>query len=331
LCAIFCAAPGAPHHRSCGPAVEFPATLVMLTISAGLLSMLLPQTSPATNVCSRHCAENSVRLCTNGGLCSVDGWAALEAELDSQPVFVLGNAAGEPMLLEKEVGRPIMVCFADLFRAEAELANAKRLHPDLNLALLPVGMGDAVRRQQDGTAMIVPSQNECAAANLDPTDPSSADLVPLFGCTKVMKPRVSNPDVMAMPLFLSSADAQAAVDAALAEFAVPEGMSAQAVGLDILVIPLQKACELIATGKETRFEIHAPSKSKEWVTNWQGADGAANPETAERGEEGGTTDAAVEAAEKQAMYETLIDQRQEMLKRTGGAFPRPSFDPGSEA
>ena len=34
---------------------------------------------------------------------------------------------------------------------------------------------------------------------------------------------------------------------------------------------------------------------------------------------------------KQAMFETLIDQRQEMLKRTGGAFPRPSFDPGSEA
>ena len=143
---------------------------------------------------------------------------------------------------------PTTIFFADLFRAEAELANANRLYPELGLELLPVGMGDAYARVQSGSAMLVPSQNELAAAGLDPNEQNT---VPLFGCTKLMQPRRSNPDLKAMPLFVSSADARAALDAALnaSGFVVPEGMEAQGVGLDILAITLNKACELIVVAR----------------------------------------------------------------------------------
>ena len=57
--------------------------------------------------------------------------------------------------------------FSDLFRAEAELANARRIYPELELELLPVGLGDAFQRTQAGKAMIVPSQNEVANAGLE--------------------------------------------------------------------------------------------------------------------------------------------------------------------
>ena len=220
------------------------------------------------------------------------------------------------------------ICFADLFRAEAELANAKRLYPDLGLGLLPVGMGDAFRRVQEGSATIVPSQNELAAAGLDPNDVST---LPLFGCTKIMQPRKSNPDLKAMPLFVSSSDARDALNAALnaSGIVVPEGMSAQGVGMDILCMPLQKACELIVTGKETRFEFYAPTKSVEWLQEYaqkKGKQQQQQPAAAGKGGAGGgdadaTTDEDERSAEKQAMFETLIDQRQAVLKQTGGVIP----------
>ena len=243
-------------------------------------------------------------------ICDAEGWPALQAELDQLPVFLLANPQGEPLQHNGPNGEPTIVFFADLFRAEAELANTNRLYPDLGLELLPCGMGDAFRRVQAGNAMIIPSQNELAAAGLDPEQPNT---VPLFGCTKIMQPRRSNPDRKAMPLFVSSSDARAALDAALnaSGLVVPEGMAAQGVGLDILAITLQKACELIVSGQETRFEFFAPMKSLEWLTEYE-----------ERGS--GEDGSGEDTSEKQAMFETLIDQRQAMLRQTGGVIPQPS-------
>ena len=262
----------------------------------------------------------SPRCCTQStSICSSAAWPALQAEMDELPCFVLANDKGEPLQHDRD-GSPMTIFLADLFRAEAELANAKRMYPELNLGLLPVGLGSAFQRVQEGNAMLIPSQNEVAAAGLDPSavDPS---LVPLFGCTKIMKPRKSNPEVQAMPLFLSSEDARAALKEALSGFAVPDGMTMEAVGLDILCIPLQKACELITSGQETRFEFHAASKSVEWVEAYA----KKNAEAVEKGEKANITASAVlegeDASEKQAMFETLIDQRQQMLERTGGVIP----------
>ena len=254
----------------------------------------------------------------HASICDASGWPALQAELNELPVFVLANAKGE--LLQHNAGagkEPTTIFFADLFRAEAELANANRLYPDLGLDLLPIGLGDAFERAQAGSGTIVPSQNELAAAGLD-----DASVLPLFGCTKIMQPRRSNPELKAMPLFVSSSDARVAVDAALnaSGLVVPDGMSAQGVGLDILCIPLSKACELIVSGQETRFEFFAPTKSVEWVQEYaqrrqDGADAGGGSAAAPAGDDD------TRSAEKQAMFENLLDQRQAMLKRTGGVIP----------
>ena len=293
----------------------------MLLQAIGGLVHLLPSIYTASRTPPPLCCTAS------SSICSAASWPSLQEELDELPVFVLANSAGEPLQHQQTPDAPpMMVCFADLFRAEAELANANRLYPDAGLELLPVGLGDAYKRMEEGSAMIVPSQNELTAAALDESAAAS-NLVPLFGCTKLMKPRKTNPDVQAMPLFFSSSDARAALDTALSGFAVPEGMKAEAVGLDILCIPLQKAVELVVTGKETRFEFYAPSKSIEWVQKY-----AEKQRQAAKGQEGGgkggasegevgSGDEGDEAAQKQAMFETLIDQRQQILKNTGGVIP----------
>lgn len=243
------------------------------------------------------------------GICSSYAWPALQAELDVLPVFALASKEGEPLLRKDlDTGVPKLVVFADLFRAEAELANANKL-TDVGLTLLPIGLGDAFARVQAGTATLIPSQNELAAAGLDPN--SDGEMLPFFGCTKMMKPRELDPSQQAMPLFMSSTDARAALDEALAEFAVPEGMKADAVGLNILAMPLGKAIKLIVSGEETRFEFIAPSKSVEWVRAY-----------AERSrKQDGEGDAGSEEKERQEMFEQLIAQRRAVLGRTGGALP----------
>lgn len=254
---------------------------------------------------------SSPRLCTtSSGVCSSPAWPALQKELDELPVFVFANADGEALQQIDEAGAPIVVAFADLFRAEAELANANRLYPDLSLRLLPIGLGDAFARTQVGSAKLIPSQNELAAAGLD----SDSGMLPLFGCTKMMRPRASDPSKQAMPLFMASSDARAALEHALSSFAVPEGMTAEAVGLDILCIPLAKAVDLICSGKESRFEIFAPSSSTEWLKKL-------NQRAKEDGEEqgggvgsddapGGGAGNSEDDAGRQQMFEELIDGRQ---------------------
>ena len=76
-------------------------------------------------------------------------------------MFVLANKAGEPLQqVDQRTNQPTLAVFADLFRAEAELANANRLYPDLGLGLLPIGLGDAFARAQAGGAQLIASQNE---------------------------------------------------------------------------------------------------------------------------------------------------------------------------
>ena len=266
-----------------------------------------------------HFRSPTPRMLAGGSVCSADTWPALQAELDVLPVFVLANAAGEPLQQVDSAGAPTLAVFADLFRAEAELANANRLYPELGLCLLPVGLGDAFARVQNGTATLIPSQNELQMAQLDPV--KDAAVVPLFGCTKMFRPRASDPEQQAMPLFMSSADARAALDDALSGFAVPDGMTMETIGMDILCIPLEKAVELIVSGKETRFDFVAPSNSAAWVKSYAEKAAEAVQDGAGDGAEPESDDGAVTEAEKQAMFEQLISQRQDVLGRTGGVFP----------
>ena len=270
------------------------------------------QVSPWTSFL-RTCNGNRppiLGLSSDGASCGSAAWPALQAELDVLPVFVLANKAGEPLQqVDQRTNQPTLAVFADLFRAEAELANANRLYPDLGLGLLPIGLGDAFARAQAGGAQLIASQNELSAG-LDPK--ADTTVVPLFGCTKLMKPRKSDQSKQAMPLFMSYVDAKAALDRALSGFAVPEGMQAEQVGLDVLCIPLATAIDLIVTGEETRFEFYAPTKSVEWMEQF------AQQRTEQASASPDGPPVSVQSEEQKAMFEQLLDQRQGVL---GGLFP----------
>ena len=243
----------------------------MLLQAIGGLVHLLPSICSVTNA-------SALVLHSLSSICSAASWPSLQEELDELPVFVLANSAGEPLQHQQTPDAPpMMVCFADLFRAEAELANANRLYPDAGLELLPVGLGDAYKRMEEGSAMIVPSQNELTAAALDESAAAS-NLVPLFGCTKLMKPRKTNPDVRAMPLF-SHPRMHVRRLTRRSRAAVPEGMKAEAVGLDILCIPLQRRSSSLSPGDALRvlraLQIHrmGPEVCREAAAGGQGPGG----------------------------------------------------------
>ena len=287
---------------------------MMAFIFTGSMGLHVGATSALAPMASLR--SPSPQLCApTDGPCAAATWPTLQQELDALPVFVLANAKGEPLQQVSPTGTPILAFFADLFRAEAELANANKVYPEIGLSLLPVGLGDAFARTQAATAVLIPSQNEVSAAALDPQ--ADAGVVPLFGCTKMMKPSASNPDKQVMPLFMSHGDTKVALDRALSGF-TPEGMEAETANLDILCIPLAKAVDLIVTGTETRFEFVAPSKSVEWVKSY--AEKAAElTKSGLTGEQG--VDEAEEEQQRQAMFEQLISQRQDVLGQTGGIFP----------
>ena len=188
------------------------------------------------------------------------GWATLQSELDELPVFVCANRKGEPLQYERD-GQPFVLFFAGLGPAQAELARASAMFPELELELLPVGLGEAYRRTQQGQAILVPSERETQVAQ-EPGGPAwAADALPLFGCLKMRKPREDGTD--SMPLFMSSADAQAALGAAQAALGAAEGREE----LSIVCIPLSRAVELSMTPEESdvAFQFVPPTESVEFL------------------------------------------------------------------
>ena len=97
-------------------------------------------------------------------------------------------------------------------------------------------------------------------------------------------------------LYVSSADANAALGRAIENFELPADTTAEDEGLYNSVMPLAQAIELVVSGRETRFEFVAPSSSLQWVKEY--ATRAAK-----------TAGDAASDAEKQAAFEELIQQK----------------------
>ena len=120
-------------------------------------------------------------------------------ELEQVPVFVCANAAGQPLRYERD-GRPLALFYADISQAKQELADRRRSYPELELRLLPIGLGSAFTRAGAGAAVIVPSPEELSnAADPEAGAPYEAGL-PLFACLALRKPHANREGVRAVPL-----------------------------------------------------------------------------------------------------------------------------------
>lgn len=145
-------------------------------------------------------------------------WQALYRQLDQLPVFILADEARAPLQFERG-GQAVAVFYESCVEAEAALLKAYEAYPELGLRVLPTGLGNALQlAREGGRGVLVPDPADLAAARalapiLDEAaawgEPGS---LPLFGCPSMRKPL--DDGRQGVPLFLSLADAQAALAAA---------------------------------------------------------------------------------------------------------------------
>ena len=154
-------------------------------------------------------------------------WAELCSTLDELPCFTVVNGQQQLAFTGRKAGTDVRArLHVDAAAAEAELAAARSEAPELNLRLQAVGLGYALTRSGGGTpslSLSVPSAARlcpCAAdverarhlVGGDEID-WSRDEVPLFFCFQLQR-RDEQGGRLVTPLFLSYADADAAVAAA---------------------------------------------------------------------------------------------------------------------
>ena len=197
-------------------------------------------------------------------LSAVPTWSELQAVLDaSVPVFCLANAAAEPLQYDRE-GVALAVFFADANAARQELASADEKYPELGLRVTPMGLGTAFEAARNGRALLVPGAGELKAAR----DPDGGgwedDALPLFGCLQMRKPLADGSS--SVPLFMSAADAQAALGAAASGGGGDD--------LQIVCTSLARAVDMIVSGEQVDFSIVPPSASIWWMQAWQAGEPA---------------------------------------------------------
>ena len=194
----------------------------------------------------------------NDGALSGDAWRVTMLELNAAPVFAFASEEGKML----QNGQELVLFFADIDHALLELQNACMDRPEQGMKLMPVGLGVAYAAVRERKGIFVPGPSEVAAAqDLQLLPPEMAttmladaglespivqwerDVVPVFGCFQMSRRRADGSRFT--PLFLSSADAQKAFDAAIA--ANPK--RAEEEGMEVDCLPLEKVVTLAISGQ----------------------------------------------------------------------------------
>ena len=187
-----------------------------------------------------------------------DAWRAAMLELNAAPVFAFASEEGKIL----QNGQERVLFFADIDHALLELQNARMERPDQGMKLMPVGLGVAYAAVSEKKCIFVPGPSEVAAAQdlqLAPPEMAASmladaglespvvqwerDVIPVFGCFQMTRRRADGSRFT--PLFLSSADSQKALDAAIA--ANPE--RAEEPGMEVDCLPLEKVVKLAISGQ----------------------------------------------------------------------------------
>ena len=191
-------------------------------------------------------------------------WSPLQAHLDELPAFTCTNQDGEPLGFEQN-GKEVSVFFMDVDVAEAQLAGWREQYPELNLRLLGVGLGEALKRSIQGEAVIFPSQAAIEAAG----EEWNPEEVPLYACLVMSKESRDGSGGMVTPFFCDPLDARENLAQAYEKIQKELGEldEDQKNALSLVVTSLPKAVELVLEGKEKetcgddRFEFIPPSRS----------------------------------------------------------------------
>ena len=248
--------------------------LVLCTAWLSAAFLATPSRPPRAALARGRPRASSAPSAPDGGgaLFESAGWAAGLKQLNRLPVFVVADERGAPLEAPATYFADVDAGLAALAAARAARSGAAGVVVDL----IPCGIGDAWRAQRERRARLVPSAAELEAAGAPPgAEPAGQD-VPLFGCLQITKPGGPNGTTPVLPLFMSRADAQRAVDGARALDAREAGegaAAADAPALEISVLSLSRAIELFATqaeevGDAAGFEFVPASSSIAFIEDY---------------------------------------------------------------
>jgi len=199
---------------------------------------------------SRHRAVTRLRA---GGDAILDApnWPSVKRVLDELPVFTCANAQGQPLQYERG-GQPLALFYSCIEACREELKLAKEEWPNLELDIVPIGLGEAFRLHREGAGVLIPAKDAVVAAGAPPEAPPMGQEMPLFACMEMAREGPNG--TPQLPLFLSHAEAKAAIDDAVAA----DGGGAT---LDLVCLSLNKALEQLVTQDEQAFAFVAPEAS----------------------------------------------------------------------
>ena len=174
-----------------------------------LVAALLPL-SFLLSATARSSAMARVSSSPRMELFASDGWPALEKQLDLLPTFACADAEGKPLDFDVPGAATGAVYYTHVEPAQQALTKARAASPDADL--VPLGLGKAYRLACAGKATLLPSSKELGAAGAPPDASPVGQAVPLFACMEMCEQLPSGG--ARLPLFMSWADAKAAVDEA---------------------------------------------------------------------------------------------------------------------
>lgn len=198
-------------------------------------------------------------------LFEMEGWEAIQSDLDRVPIFTVATPEGNPLAYQVTINtdQPYTVPFfyCDVGDALRELEGAKNNTTMEGLDIVPFPLGKAFQLWCKDEAVIVPSKQAVMQAGAPPGTNPVGQQVPMFACLEIMEENEDGTGVL--PLFMSLEDANAAVKEAVAE----DGGRAE--DLEVVCLSLSGAVEQLATIPETPgFHFIPPSTSMKYISEY---------------------------------------------------------------
>ena len=197
-----------------------------------------------------------VQLMAAASITDSSGWPPLQRMLDELPVFAVANEEGQPVQYTVD-GQQLALFYADVAEAAA---TAKDQFPELKCSLLPIGLGAAYLLSCEGRAALVPGAAELTASGMPAGMSAVGQELPFFACTEMAQETEAGDAVL--PLFMSYADCQAAVEQA-------RDADGDTIALEIIGLSLPSVVEQLSSmaddGSPPAFAFIAPSRSIEHI------------------------------------------------------------------
>ena len=217
-----------------------------------------------------------VRMCRPQAV-SEKAWRATLQDLNAAPVFAIATSSGNFLQHERGGLEPLVLFFADIDVALLELQSVRGKSPELDLQLMPVGLGNAYDQTQQGRSLIVPCAKEVGVAQgmqeVAPPEASAMlagagietpviewnrDELPIFGCFRMTRRRRDGSRFT--PLFMASAEAQKSFHTAVTS-AQGTPREAEVASFEIDCLPLAKVVELAASSEGGEVRVIPPASS----------------------------------------------------------------------